>query len=250
MKSTITGTLFFCALAAFPIVYPQHTAGSITPGELIAMLVFWPALAFSVFGVLAGLTRFISDPESRGLGLAWLALGSVLPLCIVSKKSSFEAAFDQKYAWFDQVSGGGTINFYIHRLLIESPNSVRYIDDSEEVEIEGLIDLIRRDEPIYYHDHSGRKRRMVIDGTAIRTPWGAVVRIAVDRNHDGFITAGGQKASTRYGVEDPWAYDPNYKYTRASGVFVSLPDSVISDSDSFVTLDDNDYDRLKTPRRS
>jgi hypothetical protein len=250
MKSGITFGLVVCALAAFPIVHPRHTAGSITPEELIAGLAFWPALAFSAFGIVAGLYRVIADSENRGLGVLWLLLGSVLPVCVSSKKATFDAAFDQRYAWFDQVSGGGAINFYIHQIMAEAPDAVQFIDDTEEVTISGLAERVRRDGPVYYHDHSGRKRPLQMDGDKILSPWGAPVRFAVDRNHDGFISAGGQKAGTRYGVGDPFAYDPAYKYLRASGVFLSLPDPVLSHSDStMVTLDDNDYNRLKDGHR-
>ncbi|MEZ5323445.1 MAG: hypothetical protein R3F19_00040 [Verrucomicrobiales bacterium] len=72
---------------------------------------------------------------------------------------------------------------------------------------------------------------MHLDGDKILCPWGAPIRFAVDRNHDGFISAGGQKASTRYGVDDPFVYDPGYKYLRASGDFVTLPDRILSQSD-------------------
>ena len=239
-----------CALAAFPILYPRHTAGSITPEELIAGLAFWPALAFAAFGVVAGLYRLITDSENRGLGVLWLLLSSVFPIAVSTKKAAFDAAFDQRYAWFDQVSGGGAINFYIHQIMAETPEAIHFIDDTEEVTISGLAERVRQDGPIYYHDHSGRKRPMQMDGDKILSPWGAPIRFAVDRNHDGFISAGGQKAGTRYGVADPFAYDPGYKYLSATGVFLSLPDPVLSQSDStMVTLDDNDYNRLKDSQR-
>ncbi|WP_133797312.1 hypothetical protein [Prosthecobacter fusiformis] len=245
MKSSITFALVVCALAAFPIVNPRHTAGSITPDELIAGLAFWPALAFSAFGVVAGLYLMITISEDRGLGVLWLLLGSALPLCVSSKKAAFDAAFDERHAWFDQTSGAGALNFYIHQIIMEDPDAIHFIDDTEEVTISGLAERVRRDGSIYYHDHSGRTRPMQMDGDKILSPWGAPIRFAVDRNHDGFISAGGQKSSTRYGVADPFTYDPGYKYLRASAVFVSLPDPVLSQSDStMVTLDDNDFNRL------
>jgi hypothetical protein len=245
MKGSITFALVVCALAAFPIVYPRHTAGSITLHGVIAGLAFWPVLAFSAFGVVAGLYRIITDSASRGLGVLWLLLGSILPLCVSSKKAAFDAAFDERYAWFDQTSGAGKLNFYIHQIMREDPDAIHFIDDTEEVTISGLAERVRRHGSIYYHDHSGRKRRMLMDGDKILSPWGVPIRFAVDRNHDGFISAGGQKASTRYGVADPFAYNPGYKYLRASAVFVSLPNPVLSESGStMVTLDDNDYNRL------
>ena len=246
MKTATTFALIVCAIAALPIVNPPQTADWGTPWELAAALAFWPALAVSVFGIIAGLVSIFGGFESRQLGLIWLALGFVLPICAATKRTISEPAFDAKYSWFDQTSGAGSINSLIFEFLLERPNAVRYIGDSEEVEIDGLVELIRRHSPIYYRDQNGRKRQLEIDGSTIRTPWGAAVRFAVDRNHDGYITAGGQKASTRYGTTDPWAYDPNYKYTKACGVFVSLPDRFLRGCrSSFVTLDDNEYHRIK-----
>ncbi|MES2596310.1 MAG: hypothetical protein V4662_13280 [Verrucomicrobiota bacterium] len=244
MRNSITIGLFVCALAAYPIANPRHTAGSVTPEELIAGLFLWPGLAFSAFGIGAGLYSCITGSKSRAFGLLWCLLGSALPVCFLTNAADFDAAFDERYAWFDSISGGGRINFYIHEIMVETPGAIHFMDDTEEVTVSGLVECMQRDFPLYYRDHSGRKRLMKIDGQHILAPWGKPVRFAIDRNHDGFISAGGQKAGTCCGVADPFTYNPNYKYLRASGVFVTMPDSMLSESDSsMVTLDDNDYRR-------
>lgn len=214
--------------------------------EIVAGLLGIPFFILSVAGCFAGLLELFTDPEHRGRGLLCLALGAVMPLVVAMKKVTFEANFDQAYSWHNQTSGAGVVNFYIHRILAANPASVHYIGQTEEATIDGLVEAISADAPIYFHDSAGRKRKMDIRDGQLFTPWGTRIRTAVDRDHDGFVTVDGQRGSTKYGVADPWSYDPNYKYTRASGVYLTLPDEVITAPDgAMVTLDDVDYSRLR-----
>lgn len=193
-----------------------------------------------------GIAFLFAGRKNWLMGLGYICLGAVLPLGIVSKKKRFESAFDQQYAWFNQTQGGGTLNFYLHRIIEMNPQAVSYIGSTEEVQVEGLFELMQKDFPIYLHDSSGRKREFLTDGKTIKTPWGALIHFAVDRDGDGYVSVENQKSSTRYGVANPWTYDPSYKYSRATGVFVNLPDTVLGNVDSsLVTLDNNDYQRLK-----
>ena len=246
MKRALPLLLTVCALAAYPTVHPRHTAGWVSGEEIVAGLLGIPLLILSVVGALAGLVELFTAPEHRGRGLLCLVLGAVMPFFIAMKKVTFEANFDQAYSWHNQSSGAGVVNFYIHRILSANPDAVHYVGQTEEATIDGLVEAIAVDAPIYFHDSSGRKRKMDIRDGQLFTPWGSRIRTAVDRDHDGFVTVDGQRGSTKYGVADPWSYDPNYNYAQASGVFLTLPDKVITQPDgAMVTLDDTDYKRLK-----
>jgi hypothetical protein len=246
MKYVLLALLIICALGAWPLINPQHEAAVITPSQVVSGVLVIPALIISVVGFLTGLVFVGSGSLNRVLGICYLCLASVLPLSIATKKARFSAAFDQRMGWFKKTQGGGAINFYIHRILAENPSAVHYLGDSEEVTIDGLAAMVRRDSPVFLHDSSGRRRPFVVEGDSIKTPWGAVVRYAVDRDGDGFLTAGQIRGSTQIGTVSPWTNDPKYQYTRATGVFVSMPDPVLGEVDtSFVALDDNDYNRLR-----
>jgi hypothetical protein len=234
------------ALLTPAVMFPAHTPASITGGEIFAAFAFYPCFIFSVIGLIAGLADIVRSRDSRGSGVLLAVLALVLPATMVAKKLNWEANYDASYAWFDQAAGGGLINFFLYRYVREHPSAVTYVsDDSEEVQVSGFIDSLRAAEPLYMRDHSNRKHKVRITSEGVFTPWGSRIHFAVDRNHDGFLTAAGQRGSTRYGVADPWAYDKNYSYSFATGVFLTLPDPKLSQTDSsFVTVDNNDYDRV------
>jgi len=227
-------------------MFPAHEPATITGAEIFAAVAFYPCFVFSIIGLFAGLADIVRSRQSRGSGILLTVLALVLPVTMAAKKLNYEASYDGSYAWFDQAAGGGLINFFLYRYVREHPSAVSYpSDDSEEVQVSGFIDSLRTAEPLYMRDHSGRKRKLRITPEGVFTPWGARIHFAVDRNHDGFLTAAGQRGSTRYGVTDPWTYDKNYSYSFATGVFLTLPDAKLGQTESsFVTVDNNDYDRV------
>jgi hypothetical protein len=246
MRKALPFLLAICALAAFPVVHPGHTAGWVSEEEVVAGFLGMPLLLLSLLGALAGLVELIADPVHRGRGLLCLLLGAVMPFLIGMKRLRFEQSFDRPYSWYNQASGGGIVNFYIHRIVSANPEALHYIGETEEATVDGLVEAMAADAPIYFHDSSGRRQKMEIRDGKLFTPWGSRIHLAVDRNHDGFVTAGGQQGSTKYGCANPWSYDRQYQYARASGVFLTLPDAAITETDStMVTLDDTDYNRLK-----
>jgi hypothetical protein len=159
--------------------------------------------------------------------------------------SELAARFDHSYAWFDQ-GGCGRLNLYLHEYLLAHPDAMSYVGNTEEVEVKGFAESLAKMPPIKVSDQNGIKQALKIANGHVYSTWGAEIHFAVDRDHDGFVTVGKQRSSTKYGVSDPFAYDKNYHYKWATGIFVSLPDKMLpGSSSSIVTLDDNDYDRLK-----
>ncbi|MEM9080862.1 MAG: hypothetical protein AAGC74_09255 [Verrucomicrobiota bacterium] len=236
-------------------VASQTMRGSTGPefslAELAIAILSIPALVVSGIATIAGLGGSIFAKRHRAQSAVFAGIGVIVPGLMLAKKFEHESNFEASYAWFDQLSGAGQLNFYVHELLQEDSDWITYIDDSELIDPQPIVERLREDLPLLIKDHSGRKRQLVVGAEGIETPWGSVIYFAVDRDGDGFVSALGQRTSTRYGVSDPWTSDPDYSYRHASGVLLHLPDTELSGvALSLVTLDDNDYERLRESWRS
>jgi len=247
MRTLLWILLSIVALLTIPVVFPPSEPASVTTGQIFAAIVFYPCVLLAGLGIFISIVDLFrwSVPHPQIFGM--LALSAVFPVAIIARITQFEASYDTSYAWFDQSGGPGKLNYHIHDYVTNHPDAVTYpIDGSEEVSIEGFLDYLKSVASLEMPDHSGRVRRMKIKSDGIYTSWGAKIHFAIDRNEDGFIESGGQRASTRYGFISPYTDRPDYEPGFASAVFVPLPDQVLKDSkSSLVTLDEETFDRLK-----
>lgn len=229
------------------IAFPKRGSAWVSPQEIFAALAFWPCAIISLIGFGFGLITIFKGKGNLISGICILALSLILPGAFAFKSIEFQSNYDASYAWFDLVGGSGRINFHLHDYIIQNPDSISYPDpSSEEVHVNGFWEHMLDKGPFIMNDHSGRKHDMIIRQGFLHTPWGARIRIAVDRNEDGYIEADGQKSSTNYGFADPRTNNPDYEPGLATAVFITLPDDVLSGSkSSMVTLDTPTYERLK-----
>jgi hypothetical protein len=246
MRTVLWTFLAIVALLTVPISFPRSEPATITGAQIFAAIALYPCIFVAGLGVLLSLIDFFCSSVSRTSAVGMLLLSLVLPSSFVLRKAMFESRYDASYAWFDQVGGPGSLNFYLHEYVAKHPQSVSYpSSDSEEVEIKGFLDYLRGKVSLNMPDHSGRVRKMKIKDDGIYTMWGTRIYFAIDRNQDGYVDAAGQRASTLYGYANPYADRPDYKPGFASAVFISLPDRVVKDTDSsMVTLDTETYKRL------
>ena len=243
-------TTFVLILAGLVGIIDQTMYKSIGPEfsitELVIALLLIPSLIISGVAVISGLLKLILSKENRLYSLLIIVLGSITPSLTLLEKVNFESHFDASYAWYGQLKGAGQLNFFIHEMMLKNTKWITYIDDSDEiVDPRPIIAQIKTFQPISITDQNGRSQVLNIYDDRIETPWGAQVYFAIDRDGDGYISALGQKCSTKYGVNNPWAYDSGYSYKRASGILLNLPDPKVSASSSIITLDNNDFERLR-----
>lgn len=226
------------------IAFPRAEPATVTGGQIFAAFAFFPCIFLSAIGIVVSVIDFFGRSVSYRMAIGMLLISLVLPGALVLRKVMFESKYDASYAWFDQTGGPGKLNFYLHEYVSRHPTSVSFPkSDSEEISVEGFLDYVRKQDSTEMPDHSGRIRYMKIKDDGIYTEWGAKIRLAADRNHDGYIDVDGQRGCARYGFSAP---DPSaVKSGFASAVFVSLPDKVLKDTtSSLVTLDTKTYERL------
>lgn len=221
--------------------------------ELIVVLLWVPALIVCAIAALIGINKLAFLSEHKGYSAmitVFAGVGVIASSLTLFKKSHQKPDFNSSYAWHDQLSGAGQLNFYLHEMMKEDSDWISYQDESELIDAKLIIERLKQEDLLYLTDQNGLKRKLQINDENLETPWGSKIYFAIDRDGDGYISALGQKTSTHYGVSNPWTYDTNYSYIRASGVLLSLPDETLPDiSSSIITLDDNDYERLKATWR-
>ncbi|MGE9267961.1 MAG: hypothetical protein ACQKBY_07675 [Verrucomicrobiales bacterium] len=121
---------------------------------------------------------------------------------------------------------------------------MKYIDDSERVEVEGFLDFVRLLSPIAVHDDGGRRSALIIFKNQILNPTGQPIHFLVDRNGDGYLEAFGEKRSVNH-FDDPWKKE-GFSYKKAVGTTLEKrPEFIEKGSSIIVSLNDNDYTRLR-----
>lgn len=153
--------------------------------------------------------------------------------------------FDPRGAWFNPGEGCDILNYMLFEYTDEHPDKVKYIDESERVEVEGFTEYLAERCPIKISDYETQISFIrVVDGQVL-IPTGQPVVFLIDRNGDGYLQAFGQKRSVNH-FADPWKLD-GFSYKKAVGITLEKkPDFIKDDGGSrIVSLNDNDYHRLR-----
>jgi hypothetical protein len=169
------------------------------------------------------------------------SFGQDIPQTTVPGKSN---RFHSKSIWYNPASGCDVINYLLFEYTNKHPDRVKYLDDSERVEVAGFFDFIKLLSPITVSDHNNRKNALIFFKGKILTPTGQPIHLLIDRNGDGYLEAFGEKKSVNH-FADPWKKE-GFTYKKAVGITLEKrPDFIEKGSSIIVSLNDNDYTRLK-----